>query len=95
MKTINLTNEQHQKLKNYSFSNQITIKDSINLAIDMLTQEPLDVKVLNSTSTKVLNNTNVKVLNSTSTNVFEDLDWTDKKAQDLIDPSILEKYNIS
>jgi len=89
MKTLNITDEQHEKLKSYSFFNKVTIKESFGTALDLLLDNNTNVKVLNSDSVKVLNNTNTKVVNNT-----EELDWTDREAQNLIDPSILKKFNI-
>ena len=97
MKTLNITDEQHEKLKSYSFFNKITIKEAFTAALDLLVENNTNVKVLNSDSVKVLNTTNTKVLNTTSSkvvNTTDELDWTDKEAQNLIDPSILKKFNI-
>jgi hypothetical protein len=84
MKKINITDELHDKLKTYSFLNKITMKDAITMSIERL--------LLIDPSSKVVKGTSSNVLNTTS--VLENLDWTDKEAQDLIDPSILEKYKI-
>jgi hypothetical protein len=46
----------------------------------------------NAISGMIDNSKSSKVLNTTS--VLGDLDWTDKEAQNLIDPSILEKFNL-
>lgn len=92
MKKINITDELHEKLRTYSFMNKMTMKDVITMSIERLLLNDPSTKVVKGTSTNVVNTTSTKVLNNT--NVFEDLDWTDKQAQDLIDPSILEKFNI-
>jgi hypothetical protein len=85
MKTVKISDELHEKLRTYSFFNKITIQETIALVIDNFVE-----------SSKVVDTTNVKVVEGiTTTNVLGDLDWTDKEAQDLIDPSILEKFNIS
>jgi hypothetical protein len=46
----------------------------------------------NAISGMIDNSKSSKVVSTTS--VLEDLDWTDKEAQNLIDPSILEKFNL-
>lgn len=46
----------------------------------------------NAISGMIDNSKSSKVLNTTS--VLGDLDWTDKEAQNLIDQSILEKFNL-
>jgi hypothetical protein len=81
MKKINITDEQHERLKSYSFHNKMTMKDALATAIDLL--------MVNTTSSKVVNTTNTKVLNTT-----DELDFTDREAQQLIDPSLLEKFGI-
>ena len=81
MKTLNISDEQHEILKSYCFHNKMTIKDAFTTALNLL--------VLNNTNGKKVNNTNVKVLNTT-----DELDFTDREAQQLIDPSLLEKFGI-
>lgn len=92
MKKINLTEEQHEKLKSYSFFNKMTMKDALTNAIDLLLVHPPVTKVVNTTSSKVVNTPKVKVIENIST--LNCLDWTDKEAQNLIDPSILQKFGI-
>ena len=97
MKTLNITDEQHEKLKSYSFFNKITIKEAFATALDLLVDNNTNVKVLDSDSVKVVNTTNTKVLNNTNVKMVDntdELDFTDKQAQDLIEPSILKKFNI-
>ena len=84
MKKINITDELHDKLKTYSFLNKITMKDAITMSIERL--------LLIDPSSKVVKGTSSNVLNTTS--VLENLDWTDKEAQDLIDTEILKKFNL-
>jgi hypothetical protein len=81
MKTLNISDEQHEILKSYCFHNKMTIKDAFTTALNLL--------VLNNINGKKVNNTNVKVLNTT-----DELDFTDREAQQLIDPSLLEKFGI-
>jgi ribosomal protein L23 len=80
MKTIKITEEQHDRLRIYAFNNKLTIQESIDMAIDRF----FDVKV------ELCNSVIVEKGNS----VLDHLDCTDKEAQDLIDPSILKKFNI-
>jgi|688.fasta_scaffold110258_4 hypothetical protein len=84
MKKINISDELHDKLKTYSFLNKMTMKEVITMSIERLLLTDPSSKVVKGTSSKVVN----------TTNVLDDLDWTDKEAQDLIEPSILEKFNI-
>jgi hypothetical protein len=81
MKKINITDELHEKIRIYSFVNKMTMKDLITQAIDNYL---LNGKVVKGTSSNVLN----------TTSVLEDLDWTDREAQDLIDTETLKKFNI-
>jgi hypothetical protein len=60
------------------------MKEVITMSIERLLLTDPSSKVVKGTSSKVVN----------TTNVLDDLDWTDKEAQDLIEPSILEKFNI-
>ena len=89
MKKINITDELHEKIRIYSFINKMTMKDVIAQAIDNYL---LSDKVVKGTSSKVVKGTSSNVPNTTS--VIGDLDWTDKEAQNLIDESLLEKFNI-
>jgi L-ribulose-5-phosphate 3-epimerase UlaE len=84
MKTIKITEEQHDRLRIYAFNNKLTIQESIDIAIDMF----FDFK--DCVTVDLCNSVIVEKDNS----VLDHLDWTDKEAQDLIDPSILEKFNI-
>jgi hypothetical protein len=80
MKSIKITEEQHDRLRTYAFFEKMTIQEVVSNSINQL----LD----NTTSSKVVDTTNVKVVEgTTTTNVLGDLDWTDKEAQKLI-----EKY---
>jgi hypothetical protein len=92
MKKINISDELHDKLKTYSFLNKMTMKEVITMSIERLLLTDPSSKVVKGTSSKVVKGTSSKVVNTT--NVFDELDWTDKEAQDLIEPSILEKFNI-
>ena len=92
MKKINITDELHDKLKTYSFLNKITMKDAITMSIERLLLIDPSSKVVKGTSGNVVKGTSSNVLNTTS--VLENLDWTDKEAQDLIDTEILKKFNL-
>jgi hypothetical protein len=81
MKKINISDELHEKIRIYSFVNKMTMKDLITQAIDNYL---LNGKVVKGTSSNVLN----------TTSVLEDLDWTDRAAQDLIDTETLKKFNL-
>ena len=89
MKKINITDEQHERLKSYSFHNKMTMKYALATAIDLLMVNTTSSKVVKGTSSKVVNTTNTKVVNNT-----DELDFTDREAQQLIDPSLLEKFGI-
>jgi hypothetical protein len=89
MKTLNISDEQHEILKSYCFHNKMTIKDAFTTALNLLVLNNTNVKVLNSDSVKVVKGTSSKVVNNT-----DELDFTDREAQQLIDPSLLEKFGI-
>jgi hypothetical protein len=84
MKTIKILEEQHDKLRSISFFSKMTIQEIVSSAIDEYVEKCKSSKVEECKSSKVEN----------TTNTLDHLDWTDKEAQNLIDPSIMKKFNL-
>ena len=92
MKKINISDELHHKLRTYSFMNNLTMKDTISMAIERLLLNDQCSKVVNTTSSKVVKPFSSQT-ESTMT-IFEDLDFTDREAQKLIDETLMKKFNL-
>ena len=83
MKSIKITEQQHEQLRKESFLSKMTIQQLVSNAITEYVEKCNSRKVEKCNSRKV----------ESSTNLPDELDFTDREAQKLIDNTILEKFN--